>query len=284
MAASFWASVVVDAIHAPDGTLIGFGKVTRDISERRAAQEALRESLAAFSASDQRRAGLCALHAGSQRRGVELEFRGRAHQGLPSRMKSSAAISRASMSRTSAPPAGPPRRWQTADAEGRFEAEGWRVRKDGSLFWANAVIDRIRDAGGDARASPRSPGTSPSAAMPNWRWWRRRPRGQAQKMEALGHLTGGVAHDFNNLLMIISGQSHPEAGVGQRQGRTGGGAIEATVGRGASLTRQFLTFSRRQTPAAPPIWASRSGRSDPCLRPRSAPPHPDHRSRPTPGR
>ncbi len=78
----FWASVVVDAIHGPDGDLIGFGKVTRDISERRAAQEALRESERHLRLADQRRAGLCALYARSQRRGVELEFRRRASQGL----------------------------------------------------------------------------------------------------------------------------------------------------------------------------------------------------------
>ena len=38
----------------------------------------------------------------------------------------------------------PTRALQTAMTQGRFEAEGWRVRKDGSLFWANVVIDPIR--------------------------------------------------------------------------------------------------------------------------------------------
>ena len=42
----------------------------------------------------------------------------------------------------------PARALATADTEGRFEAEGWRVRKDGTLFWANVVIDPIRDAAG----------------------------------------------------------------------------------------------------------------------------------------
>ncbi|OZI66803.1 ATP-binding protein [Bordetella genomosp. 11] len=69
----------------------------------------------------------------------------------------------------------------------------------------------------------------------------------AQKMEALGQLTGGVAHDFNNLLMVISGglqmldrQSDPD-----RQARLLRGMKQA-VERGAGLTRQLLTFSRRQ--------------------------------------
>ncbi len=70
---------------------------------------------------------------------------------------------------------------------------------------------------------------------------------QMQKMEALGQLTGGIAHDFNNLLMIVSG--HAEL---LRRKLTDPGhlrAIDAIIGagqRGERLTRQLLTFSRRQ--------------------------------------
>ncbi|UFW48558.1 MULTISPECIES: ATP-binding protein [Bradyrhizobium] len=70
---------------------------------------------------------------------------------------------------------------------------------------------------------------------------------QAQKIEAIGRLTGGVAHDFNNLLMVISGgldmldrQADPA-----RRRRLMDGMIQAAQ-RGASLTRQLLAFSRRQ--------------------------------------
>ena len=70
---------------------------------------------------------------------------------------------------------------------------------------------------------------------------------QAQKIEAIGQLTGGVAHDFNNLLMVISGglevldrQTDPD-----RRRRIMDGMIQAAQ-RGASLTRQLLAFSRRQ--------------------------------------
>jgi signal transduction histidine kinase/CheY-like chemotaxis protein len=70
---------------------------------------------------------------------------------------------------------------------------------------------------------------------------------QAQKIEAIGQLTGGVAHDFNNLLMVISGgldmldrQADPN-----RRRRLMDGMIQAAQ-RGASLTRQLLAFSRRQ--------------------------------------
>jgi signal transduction histidine kinase/CheY-like chemotaxis protein len=71
---------------------------------------------------------------------------------------------------------------------------------------------------------------------------------QAQKIEAVGQLTGGVAHDFNNLLMVISGgldmldrQTDPN-----RRRRLMDGMIQAAR-RGAGLTKQLLAFSRRQT-------------------------------------
>jgi len=77
---------------------------------------------------------------------------------------------------------------------------------------------------------------------------------QAQKIEAIGQLTGGVAHDFNNLLMVISGgldmldrQTDPS-----RRRRLMDGMIQAAQ-RGASLTRQLLAFSRRQKLRPEPV-------------------------------
>ncbi|WP_445217203.1 ATP-binding protein [Bradyrhizobium sp. Pa8] len=77
---------------------------------------------------------------------------------------------------------------------------------------------------------------------------------QAQKIEAIGQLTGGVAHDFNNLLMVISGgldmldrQTDPA-----RRRRLMDGMVQAAQ-RGASLTRQLLAFSRRQTLRPEPV-------------------------------
>ena len=77
---------------------------------------------------------------------------------------------------------------------------------------------------------------------------------QAQKIEAIGQLTGGVAHDFNNLLMVISGglevldrQTDPN-----RRRRIMDGMVQAAQ-RGASLTRQLLAFSRRQKLRPQPV-------------------------------
>jgi PAS domain S-box-containing protein len=71
---------------------------------------------------------------------------------------------------------------------------------------------------------------------------------QSQRLEALGHLTGGVAHDFNNLLTIVSGnlQMLEERTEDPLSGKLVKTALRAT-GRGAELTRKLLAFSRRQT-------------------------------------
>jgi signal transduction histidine kinase/CheY-like chemotaxis protein len=70
---------------------------------------------------------------------------------------------------------------------------------------------------------------------------------QSQKMEGLGQLTGGVVHDFNNLLLILQGQLH----LFKRRGLVAGNevqvaAMERAVARGEGLTRQLLSFARRQ--------------------------------------
>ena len=69
----------------------------------------------------------------------------------------------------------------------------------------------------------------------------------AQKMEALGQLTGGVAHDFNNIMMIVSGYAQTlKNRLKEPNNLRALQAIEAAISRGASLTRQLLSFSRDQ--------------------------------------
>ncbi len=82
---------------------------------------------------------------------------------------------------------------------GKFEAEGWRVRKDESRFWASVVINAIKDASGEIVGFAKI-----TRDLTERRAADERAK-QAQKMEAVGQLTGGVAHDFNNLLTIIIG-------------------------------------------------------------------------------
>ena len=78
---------------------------------------------------------------------------------------------------------------------------------------------------------------------------------QSQKMEAIGTLAGGVAHDFNNLLMVISGYSSVLAEALQSDHKLSGHVdqISKAGERAASLTRQLLAFSRKQTIQAAPL-------------------------------
>ncbi|MBO0718316.1 MAG: PAS domain S-box protein [Rhizobiales bacterium] len=144
----------------------------------------------------------------------------------------------------------PARALHIATQEGRYEAEGWRVRKDGNLFWANAIIDRIIDEKGALIGFAKitrdiTERRNAQLALQE----AQTQRAQAQKMQALGQLTGGVAHDFNNLLMIVAGhlQLLKKLVADDEKGRRAAEAIELATKRGATLTRQLLTFSRRQT-------------------------------------
>jgi len=149
----------------------------------------------------------------------------------------------------------PQRALAVAAAEGRFENEGWRLRKDGTRFWANVVIDAIRDSGGalvgfakitrDITERREAQLALQEAQI---------QRAHAQKMDALGQLTGGVAHDFNNLLMVVNGHIHVlKARIGDDPRLVRSiEAIEAAARQGSTLTRQLLAFSRRQ-PITPSV-------------------------------
>ncbi len=145
----------------------------------------------------------------------------------------------------------------TAAAEhGRYESEGWRRRKDGRLIWANVVIDAIRDEGGNLAGFAQITRDITERRDAQLELQRANERlAQAQKMEALGQLTGGVAHDFNNLLMVMGGQAallRGRIGDDKRAARSLD-AILAAAKRGQDLTRHLLAFSRRQRLNPAPI-------------------------------
>ena len=147
----------------------------------------------------------------------------------------------------------PARALATAANEGKFEAEGWRVRKDGTRFWANVVIDPIRSDSGEIIGFAKV--TRDMTERRNAQEELARAREQLfqmQKLEAIGQLTGGVAHDFNNLLTIIIGnieiaQRNVERGqmVPAQQLRLLSNALDGAK-RAATLTQRLLAFARRQ--------------------------------------
>jgi PAS domain S-box-containing protein len=149
----------------------------------------------------------------------------------------------------------PARALKIAEQQGRYEEEGWRVRKNGTFFWASVIIDPIREDGrlvGFAKITRDI--TERREAQLKLEQVQRH-LAESQKLDALGQLTGGVAHDFNNLLMIISGNVHTlKRGAGDSaRFQRAVTAIENAAKRGASLTSQLLTFARRQSVDPQPV-------------------------------
>ncbi|WP_186144363.1 ATP-binding protein [Burkholderia gladioli] len=135
-----------------------------------------------------------------------------------------------------------------ATREGRAEREGWRLRKDGSRFWAHVVMHAIRDEHGElvgfakvTRDNTERRQTAAELERANAALF------QAQKMEAIGRLTGGIAHDFNNLLAILSSSVHVLATHSREHVdmRLIDGMRRA-IDRGVTLTQQLLSFARQQ--------------------------------------
>lgn len=243
----FWASVVIDPIRDSEGALVGFAKVTRDITEQKKAAEALHASEEQFRILVQGVTDyaiymlsptgiITSWNAGAQRiKGFEKEevvgthfsrfyTEQDAERGLPNEALEKAA------------------------AKGCFENEGWRVRKDGSRFWAHVVIDPIRNQLGEligfAKVTRDITERRESAeALEKTR----EALFQAQKLEAIGKLTGGVAHDFNNLLSVISnGLEILRMVVNTESGLRVLDSMERATDRGAKLTEQLLSFARQQ--------------------------------------
>jgi PAS domain S-box-containing protein len=143
----------------------------------------------------------------------------------------------------------PQRALETARETGRFEAEGWRIRKDGSRFWANAVIDAVHDERGKLIGFAKITRDMTEKRDAQLRLQESRDQlFRSQKMEALGQLTGGLAHDFNNLLTAILGAcdlAMRNLGDEERLKRMLDG-IRSSALRGAGITRQLLAFARAQ--------------------------------------
>ena len=248
----FWAMVVIDAIRDEgSGALIGFAKITRDISEQRRAQQEALESERRFRLLVQNVTDYAIFM-------LDTEGRVANWNAGAERIKGYAApeIVGRHFSRFYTPEdveRGVP--WavlETVRREGRYEAEGWRVRKDGSRFWANVVIDSVRDDDGTLIGFAKITRDLTERREAQLELERSREQlFQSQKMEALGQLTGGLAHDFNNLLTGIIG-SLELLRTRAAQGRTGDldryiVAAQGAANRAAALTHRLLAFARRQT-------------------------------------
>jgi PAS domain S-box-containing protein len=253
----FWALVVIDAVHDEEGNHVGYAKVTRDITERQAALQALIESerryrrlieavvdYAIFQLDTE--GFIASWNTGAQRiKGyTEQEIVGQHFSRFYTEQDRSAGI--------------PQRALKTATEVGKFEAEGWRVRKDGTRFWALVVIDAIRDDDGNLLGFAKI--TRDITDRYQAQQELRETQAQlaaSQKMEAIGQLSGGIAHDFNNLLMIVIGnletaQRHAIKIANSALSRAHTNAMRGAQ-RAAALTSRLLAFSRRQALDPKPI-------------------------------
>ena len=144
----------------------------------------------------------------------------------------------------------PARALETARREGRFEAEGWRVRKDGTRFWALAVLDAVRDENGALIGFVKITRDITERRDAERRLAEAREQlFQSQKLETIGRLTGGVAHDFNNLLTVVVASLERLARSIPPEDKERHRAVQNAMqaaDRAAALTQQLLAFARKQ--------------------------------------
>lgn len=244
----FWASVLIDPIRDAQGKLIGFAKVTRDITERREAQLALRESEERFrllvqGVTDYAIYMLSPTGIVTNWNAGAARIKQYSHDDIVGQHFSKFYTEE---DRANGLPA---RALAISAAEGRFENEGWRVRKDGSKFWAHVVVDPIRNDNGELIGFAKVT-RDVTERLETTRKLKRTEEALflSQKLEAVGKLTGGVAHDFNNILQVIGGSlqllqiyigNNPQAA---KRLESALGAVE----RGSKLSSQLLAFARRQ--------------------------------------
>jgi PAS domain S-box-containing protein len=243
----FWANVVIDPIYDPQGKLIGFAKITRDVTEHMKAREILLESERRFRILVQGVSDYAIYmldptgvvtnwNLGAQRiKGYSAdEIVGQHFSRFYSEEDLATEL--------------PKRALATAAREGRFEAEGWRVRKDGTRFWAGVVIDKIRDEQGNLVGFAKITRDLTERRQATEQLEQaRQALFQSQKMEAIGQLTGGIAHDFNNLLtVVVSSLDLLRRKLKEpRDLRILDNALQAAE-RGSQLTSQLLAFARKQ--------------------------------------
>ncbi|HCS44483.1 MAG TPA: hybrid sensor histidine kinase/response regulator [Pseudomonas sp.] len=251
----FWCHVVIDPIIDPSGKLLGFAKITRDLTDRKMAEETLKQSEQQFRLLVQSVTDYAIYMLAPDGRLTNWNLGAQRIKGyLP------AEVIGQHFSMFYTPEdreAGEPQRTLAiATREGRFENKGWRVRKDGTRFLAHVVVDPIWGETGTLLGFAKITRDITEVTQAQQTLEQTREAlFQAQKMQAIGQLTGGIAHDFNNLLTVILGNLEivrKRVGDDPRITRLVDNATQGAM-RGVSLTQRMLAFARRQELKAEPV-------------------------------
>jgi len=245
----FWVNAVLDPIFDPSGDHVGFAKITRDITAKRDNDRALYESEQRFRMLVQGVHDYAIYMLDTDGRVTNWNAGAEAIKGYTEDEIVGEHFSRfyTPEDRERGEPA---KALATALRDGKYEREAWRMRKDGTLFWASVVLDPIFDESGrhvgfakvtrditDRKRAQEELEETRTALV------------QSQKLQALGELTGGIAHDFNNLMTVVAGSADfllrkPDLPDEKRKQYLK--AITDTAERATTLTNHLPAFGRRQ--------------------------------------
>jgi PAS domain S-box-containing protein len=234
----FWANVVITALRDADGAVIGFAKVTRDLTERKEVEDALRRSEQSFQLLTQSVQDYAIFMLDTEGRvaswnaGAELIKGYRPQEILGEHFSKFYPPEDVAQGK-------PQWELEIAEREGRHEDEGWRVRKDGTRFWANAVINAMRDAHG---------GLVGFAKVTRDLTQRRRvEQALAQSNQELERFSYSVSHDLRAPLRAINGfaQALVEGHAAQldEEGKRLLSVIRDSAKLGGELIDALLNFS-----------------------------------------